>query len=702
VVIDDYHYAMESPASEQFLDRLRTASDVNLLLTSRRRPGWATARRVLYGEVFEIGKAQLAMDTDETAAVLATGSAVPLPGLVGLAEGWPAVIGLASLARTVDLPDDALADELYDFLAQEIYRGMGQRAQRGVAILSLLPSISDASASIVLGPGAKATLEEGIAAGLIAQPRAGEYELHPLWREFLIERLPESNRKLSREATTALIDLYLGQRSWDEAFLVATRGAEPLHDVELVLSVEMDDLLESGRIATLGDHVRLARTVGPSVICDLSDAEVRFRRGDHGAALMLARRACEALDDAHNLASRAYFRAAHAAYLADEVDLALKLGTHAEAIAIRRSDTANAAYVQYLAALELESDLVDELAARVHSASLTDPNHALRAASTALLRHVRLGAVPNALSGADDAMCFLDQATDPLIRTAFLNMLGRGYAYDMQYERAIELYEEGLADASRMRLDFVAAHFHLGVANAHIGLGSTAAAEEALRRAREHASDSHTLGNWYLVSARLALAQKRYELAYRVLAHGGTARDAATRAELCAYSAFARACMGHADAALQLADETVTISSTIEPAVVVAIARILVLPGERDRLTQELAELVESRGHPDFVLHACRSFPQFVSYLGNVRASVALDAAVSRSGALLSGIEGLTKREREILGLISAGLRNREIADRLFISEVTVKVHVRHILEKTGTRSRTEAAVLAAQASTTV
>jgi DNA-binding CsgD family transcriptional regulator/tetratricopeptide (TPR) repeat protein len=418
---------------------------------------------------------------------------------------------------------------------------------------------------------------------------------------------------------------------------------------------------------------------------------------------MLARRACEALDHDHHLASRAYFRAAHAAYLADEVDLALDLGTRAEAVATRRSDTANAAYVQYLAALELESDLVDDLAARVHSASLTDPNHALRAASTALLRHVRLGAVPNALSGADDAMCLLDQATDPLIRTAFLNMLGRGYAYDMQYERAIELYEEGLADASRMRLDFVAAHFHLGVANANIGLGTFTAADEALRRAREHASDAHTLGNWYLVSARLALAQRRYERARRVLAQGGTARDAATRAELCAYSAFAEACMGRAGTALQLADETATISSTIEPAVVAAIARILALPNERERLVQELADLVEARGHTDFVLHASRSFPPLASYLANVRAvASSIDAAVSRSDSSHSGIEGLTKREREILGLVRAGLRNREIADRLFISEVTVKVHVRHILEKTGTRSRTEAAVLAAQESPTL
>jgi DNA-binding CsgD family transcriptional regulator len=295
-------------------------------------------------------------------------------------------------------------------------------------------------------------------------------------------------------------------------------------------------------------------------------------------------------------------------------------------------------------------------------------------------------------------MCFLEHATDPLIRTAFLNMLGRSYAYSMHYDRAIELYERGLADASRMRLDFAALHFQLGLANAHIGLGDYVSADHVLRRAREYASDAHTQGNWHLVTARLSLAQHRFEVARKILTQRGTARDAATRAELRAYGALAEGCLGHSDAALQLASETSTISSTIEPTVVAIIAKILVLPAERENLALQLADLIEERGHPDFVLHACRAFPLFASYLEAVRSSSPkTDSAVARAESSRSAIETLTRREREILGLLTEGLRNREIARRLFISEVTVKVHVRHILEKTGTRSRTEAAVLAAQ-----
>ena len=56
---------------------------------------------------------------------------------------------------------------------------------------------------------------------------------------------------------------------------------------------------------------------------------------------------------------------------------------------------------------------------------------------------------------------------------------------------------------------------------------------------------------------------------------------------------------------------------------------------------------------------------------------------------------GLTKREEEVLELMSDGLRHNEIARRLFISPKTVATHVEHILRKLRVRSKTEAVVVA-------
>jgi DNA-binding NarL/FixJ family response regulator len=52
---------------------------------------------------------------------------------------------------------------------------------------------------------------------------------------------------------------------------------------------------------------------------------------------------------------------------------------------------------------------------------------------------------------------------------------------------------------------------------------------------------------------------------------------------------------------------------------------------------------------------------------------------------------GITPRELEILGLIAAGLSNREIAGRLFVSQNTVKTHSSRLFDKLGAKRRTQA-----------
>lgn len=58
---------------------------------------------------------------------------------------------------------------------------------------------------------------------------------------------------------------------------------------------------------------------------------------------------------------------------------------------------------------------------------------------------------------------------------------------------------------------------------------------------------------------------------------------------------------------------------------------------------------------------------------------------------------GITPREVEILGLISQGLSNREIADKLFVSENTIKTHSSRVFDKLGARRRTQAVQIGKQ-----
>jgi DNA-binding CsgD family transcriptional regulator len=55
---------------------------------------------------------------------------------------------------------------------------------------------------------------------------------------------------------------------------------------------------------------------------------------------------------------------------------------------------------------------------------------------------------------------------------------------------------------------------------------------------------------------------------------------------------------------------------------------------------------------------------------------------------------GITRREMEILGLVAQGMSNREIAEKLFVSENTVKTHCSRAFDKLGARRRTEAVLM--------
>ncbi|MBC6462502.1 response regulator [Actinomadura sp. HBU206391] len=117
--------------------------------------------------------------------------------------------------------------------------------------------------------------------------------------------------------------------------------------------------------------------------------------------------------------------------------------------------------------------------------------------------------------------------------------------------------------------------------------------------------------------------------------------------------------------------------------------------GEAERVHAALAA-----GAAGYVLKDADPEEVVTAIKAAVDGEVHLDSAVARQltrrmTAPHVGLTSLTAREREILALVAQGHSNREIADRLAISERTARTHVSNVLTKLRLSSRTQAALLA-------
>jgi two-component system response regulator DevR len=92
--------------------------------------------------------------------------------------------------------------------------------------------------------------------------------------------------------------------------------------------------------------------------------------------------------------------------------------------------------------------------------------------------------------------------------------------------------------------------------------------------------------------------------------------------------------------------------------------------------------------------HAVKEVGAGRSLLDN-RAAAALMAKLRGEAEKPDPLSDLSAQERTLLGLLSEGLTNKQIADRMFLAEKTVKNYVSRLLAKLGMERRTQAAVFA-------
>ena len=191
IIIDDYHLLKESATAEAFIEGIVQQSPVQVLIATRDRPTWISTRAVLYGEVLEIGQSMLAMSEDEVDDLLSGTHQEMSSGLLALAGGWPAVVGLASLTMAEStIPDEGLdlPHQLYEFFADEVYRGLEPDSRTALGLLATAPSLDRELAAELLGPSGRSRVcAEALGLGVLDE-REGRLEFHPLAAAFMQEQ----------------------------------------------------------------------------------------------------------------------------------------------------------------------------------------------------------------------------------------------------------------------------------------------------------------------------------------------------------------------------------------------------------------------------------------------------------------------------------------------------------------------------------
>jgi DNA-binding NarL/FixJ family response regulator len=78
-----------------------------------------------------------------------------------------------------------------------------------------------------------------------------------------------------------------------------------------------------------------------------------------------------------------------------------------------------------------------------------------------------------------------------------------------------------------------------------------------------------------------------------------------------------------------------------------------------------------------------------------MRAKVTMTGAAKKIDSEAAAIAKLTRREREVINLVAEGLKNTEIAERLFISRATVRTHLTSVFVKLGVSGRVKLIIYA-------
>ena len=719
LILDDYHHVMQSGPAEELIEQTIESCKIRLLIASRRRPSWASARKLLYGELDEIPRALLAMTNREATDVLQNKGA-QARAVIETAGGWPAVIGLAARSESLLPPMGKLAAELYDFFAQELYEAAPTNIRRDLHRLAMVPSSTNSHIQLLFGARADSVVDELIRLGFLTSSTdrlSGSerlVDLHPLVRDFVADKIAVLPPLEVEAEAREVAELLCASAAWDDVFFIIDRFA--LTDLlPGLMERALEPLLEQGRTRTIERWLVISneRNLRAPAL-DLARAEMALRRGAWRLAVALGRHAADGFPKGHRLTSRALNCAARAAHFSDQGKLAVALHAQARAFARRPEDVRESLWGKFVS--ESEIDLAASARATLdqyEQLEICDGDDLLRRTTGRLVLAVRHGPLSEAVRMAPGALSALGDAQDPITRTGFLQMYVYAMALAGRYQEAHEGARAEIEAAEKYGLEFIEIHALCALAMAEIGLRRFASAEAALERARvklRRVDDVHA--EMALSTARMKIGLIRGDDA---LLLGETDRvwprapSSGMHGDLLAVRGLVYLQRGNYELARRSATAAEAITHQLVARLTAKCVRAVAAVEEQcaDAETAALGAFDEARamGAFDPFVISYRSFPSLLLTLAGTRAreqvqqltdqvgdrDIAVQAGVSQSTLASS----LSRREHEVLELIGRGLSNRAIAEALWISESTAKVHVRHIFDKLNVRTRTEAALLA-------
>ncbi|HST16147.1 MAG TPA: LuxR C-terminal-related transcriptional regulator [Gaiellaceae bacterium] len=704
IVIDDYHELSALPETEQVIQVLQQATSARFLFASRQRPSWARSRQIVYGELSEIGRDHLAMTDAESAQML--GRRTELDTLVTQAEGWPAVLALAAAAKDPSPTPGILPIALHRYLAEELFQATSDSVRHRLLRLALLPELTRRAVEEHVQADFDDFLSEARELGFISGDETPD--LHPLLREFLLQKLTESPdaEQEARDAITYCVEL----GRWDNALnLIGRFGLTDL--VEPVLRQAFKPLARSGRVGSLSAFAEAVRTSPefPPPAVDVIGAEVALRDGQLTLAQDLAQRVRSQLSERDPLRSRASTIAGHSFFLSAFFPEAEQSFSDARATAMDEHDENEALHGLALARIFGEQPHSEEVVEQLFSRRHRSPTHLLRAATAELARR-RFGPGIADDLWLDEPLNALPLVEDPRARTAFTYAAAYTLAQKAQYRQARELVDRFAADADAFDLEFAKPHAAWTGALIQLGLRRFGETERLLQAVEDRAAASQSVShtcNARILRARLRLETGRVDDALHLTNEPPPHRLIPSwRAEHVATRALALACSGQAALAEQASAQAMSISHAAEVTVLAEAARATSAALDGDvRRAAEVLRLARKLGAWDPVVCALRSSATLAGTLAKDDYSrtileplyatsgdhVLARRAGFRTRSTRTPLEILSPRELEILGLISEGMRTKDIANALFISQSTTKVHVRNMLAKLGAHNRAEA-----------